>query len=147
MLPRAPFYCDWPVEVSLLHRKTHAVVWRSTFQDADLREWLPGDGWAEPTWKPYGKWSGKAAEWDRGKGAWKTPPKAHTVRGDFKVDAPAGTYILALAVLDPAGNLPSLRFATANYLKGGRHSYSDSSRIPRPQTAYWDGHPNYDLCY
>lgn len=30
-------------------------------------------------------------------------------------------YILALAILDPAGNLPSVRFATTNYFRGGRH--------------------------
>ena len=44
------------------------------------------------------------------------------VKGSFKVDIPEGkTYILSLAILDPAGNLPSARFATANYLNGGRH--------------------------
>jgi hypothetical protein len=26
-----------------------------------------------------------------------------------------------LAILDPAGNLPTVRFATTNYLNGGRH--------------------------
>jgi len=31
-----------------------------------------------------------------------------------------GTYTLALAVLDPAGNQPSLRFANTNYYRGGR---------------------------
>ena len=29
--------------------------------------------------------------------------------------------LLSLAILDPAGNLPGIRFATANYLNGGRH--------------------------
>ena len=56
-----------------------------------------------------------------GKHTWKNPPRTYTVSGDFKVNALAGTYILALAVLDPAGNVPSLRFATANYINGGRH--------------------------
>lgn len=39
----------------------------------------------------------------------------------FNIDVPEGTYILSLAILDPAGYLPSLRFATVNYLMGGRH--------------------------
>ena len=34
---------------------------------------------------------------------------------------PAGEYLVALAILDPAGNLPSARFAITNYLNGGRH--------------------------
>ena len=28
---------------------------------------------------------------------------------------------MALAILDPAGHLPSLRSATSHYFKGGRH--------------------------
>ena len=32
-----------------------------------------------------------------------------------------GKYIVSLAVLDPAGMLPSLRFAAMNYFTGGRH--------------------------
>ena len=32
-----------------------------------------------------------------------------------------GEYILALAILDPAGNVPAVRFAIKNYFKGGRH--------------------------
>ncbi|RPH91924.1 MAG: T9SS C-terminal target domain-containing protein, partial [Calditrichaeota bacterium] len=36
-------------------------------------------------------------------------------------DLKPGAYKLALAVLDPAGRLPSLRFAIKNYTKGGRH--------------------------
>ena len=30
-------------------------------------------------------------------------------------------YIISIAVLDPAGMLPSLRFAIENYFTGGRH--------------------------
>ena len=117
----APFYYDWPVEVSLLDRKTRKPVWRATFPDADVRAWLPGDGWTEPTWRPSPKWPGKVGEWAGGTPDWRTPPRAVTVGGRFQVDAPPGTYLLALAVLDPAGKLPSLRFATASYLHGGRH--------------------------
>lgn len=43
------------------------------------------------------------------------------VNGKFDVSGlSAGSYILALAVLDPASNHPSLRFANTNYYKGGR---------------------------
>ena len=36
-------------------------------------------------------------------------------------DLEAGNYIISVAVLDPAGMLPSLRFAAVNYFEGGRH--------------------------
>jgi len=54
-------------------------------------------------------------------GKWQKPAVKNTVNGGFKVDVREGTYILSLAILDPAGNFPSLRFATSNYLNGGRH--------------------------
>jgi hypothetical protein len=34
-----------------------------------------------------------------------------------------GRYVLALALLDPAGNLPCARFAVVNYFRGGRHPF------------------------
>lgn len=34
-------------------------------------------------------------------------------------DIPCGEYILALAILDPSGMLPSVRFANTNYFEGG----------------------------
>ena len=57
---------------------------------ADIRKWLPGG--------------------------------VYTVSGELTIPASVstGTYTLALAVLDPAGNMPSLRFANKNYYKGGR---------------------------
>ena len=36
-------------------------------------------------------------------------------------DLPEGDYYVALAILDPAGMLPCVRFATVNYFAGGRH--------------------------
>jgi hypothetical protein len=50
------------------------------------------------------------------------PKHVYTVRDEFKLpsDVKNGTYTLALAILDPAGNLPSIRFANVNYYKGGR---------------------------
>jgi hypothetical protein len=32
-----------------------------------------------------------------------------------------GVYVLAVALLDPAGKLPAVRFAIVNYYPGGRH--------------------------
>jgi hypothetical protein len=120
----APFYYDWPVEVALLDTKNHKPVWKSTLNKADIRNWLPGEGWTGPDWTagsgaseyiPDSTWNAS------GKCEWEIPPVKNTVEGKFKADVPEGTYILSLAILDPAGNLPSLRFATSNYLKGGRH--------------------------
>jgi len=36
-------------------------------------------------------------------------------------ELPSGEYILAFAILDPAGNRPCARFAIKNYYNGGRH--------------------------
>jgi hypothetical protein len=50
------------------------------------------------------------------------PGCTYTVKDSFKLpgDLLKGTYILALAVLDPSGLKPSLRFANTNYYTGGR---------------------------
>ncbi|MEX0681772.1 MAG: DUF4832 domain-containing protein, partial [Balneolales bacterium] len=120
----APFYYDWPVEVALLDRNNHKPVWRSTIENADIRDWLPGESWTDPDWTAVDEWSEFVPDpnWNAtGIGKWEKPPRKNTVKGKFKVDIPQGTYILSLAILDPAGDLPSLRFATANYLNGGRH--------------------------
>ena len=101
----APFYYRWPVELSLLDPQTRQVVWRDTFQGVDIRQWLPGEQWS----------------WERHE--YEQQPRPYIVRGDFKapMDLEPGKYVLALALLDPAGMLPSCRFATRNYFRGGRH--------------------------
>jgi len=101
----APFYYNWPVEVSLLDPKTRIPVWRDTFQDLDIRQWLPGDRWNKTT-KSY-----------------ELRPKSYRVDGTFRVPQTMGSgeYILALTILDPSGMLPSTRFAIENYFEGGRH--------------------------
>jgi len=117
----APFYYDWPVEVALLDSKSLKLVWKSTLDKADIRNWLPGEGWTDPDWRAVSGWSEYLPDstWNAtGKCEWKNPPKKNTVEGKFKVNVPKGTYILSLSILDPAGNLPSLRFATKNYLNG-----------------------------
>ncbi len=120
----APFYYDWPVEVSLLSPRTHEVVWRATFTQADIRTWLPGDGWTPPSWRKSPETNQEEAYWPAAaQCGWSQPPATYTVAGAFTPDVPRGRYLLALAILDPAGMSPSLRFATANYLNGGRHPF------------------------
>ena len=86
----APFYYKWPVEISLLNT-AKTPVFTFTVTDADITKWLPGDDTAK-------------------------------IKGNLVLpqSLAKGTYILALAVLDPAGNKPSLRFANINYFSGGR---------------------------
>jgi len=100
----SPFYYDWPLEVSLLDPQTKEVVWRQTCKDVDIRKWMPGDAWDDVS--------------DR----YEIPAEENLVNQTLEVSGlPAGEYILALAVLDPAGGRPSARFAIKNYFTGGRH--------------------------
>lgn len=120
----APFYYDWPVEVALLDSASLQPVWSATMNNAHITQWHPGKEWTAPDWTPSGNWAEYYPDvnWNEsGNWAYKVPAKTYTVAEKFKIDAPKGNYVLSLAVLDPAGKLPSLRFATANYLKGGRH--------------------------
>jgi len=122
----APFYYNWPVEVSLLDAKSLQPVWKSTFNRTDIRTWLPGSGWTDPDWTPVKSWSEFVADsnWNAsGTGKWAHQPLVNKVKGSFKTGISNGKYILSLAVTDPAGNSPSLRFATVNYLNGGRHPF------------------------
>jgi hypothetical protein len=101
----APFYYNWPVEVSLLEPESREVVWRDIFTGVDIRSWLPGDQWNKET-KRY-----------------EVGPKTYQVGGSFAApgDMRQGDYILAVAILDPAGTVPAVRFAIENYFVGGRH--------------------------
>ena len=104
-LGSTPLYYNWPVEASLLDPKTRAVLWKGGVKDVDTRTWLPGD------------------HWDVGLQAYASKPQSIRVDGRFALPASVGrgTMILALAILDPAGHLPSARFSVVNYLNGGRH--------------------------
>lgn len=87
----SPLYYAWPLELSLLDPSTREPRWKATFRDVDVRTVLPG-----------------------------APSK---LSGQFfcPSDLRKGEYLLALAILDPAGNVPAVRFATAQYFEGGRH--------------------------
>ena len=118
-LGSTPLYYNWPVEVSLLDPKTKAVMWTGIFKDADTRLWLPGDSW-DPT-----------------AGAYAARPQAIRVEERFTVPTTVGSgeRILALAILDPAGNLPCARFSIVNYFTGGRHPVGRIGVGMRPASA------------
>ena len=101
----APFYYNWPVEVSLLDPASREIVWKDTFEGVDIRSWLPGD-----------QWNSKTKRYD-------IEAVTYDISGYFVMpqDLARGDYILALAILDSAGMVPSLRFAIENYFIGGRH--------------------------
>jgi len=108
----AQFLYPWPVEVSLCDPSTRQPAWSDTFANLDIRKWLPGDKW----------------DFDPLTNSYKThkylvPPIKYYASGTFVVPANLATkeYVLALAILDPAGRLPSARFAITNYWNGGRH--------------------------
>ena len=99
-----PFYYNWPVEVSLLDPVTRQPVWKQTCKNIDIRTWLPGD------------------KWDEKNDVYTIPAEINLINQSFVVsNVPSGEYIIALAILDPAGNLPCARFAIKNYYNGGRH--------------------------
>ncbi len=108
----APFYEKWPVELVLLDPTTKQPVWREVFQSADITTWMPGEDWN------YDKNDATIL----GSG-YNTPAISYVSTGIFNLPAsvPNGEYVVALAVLDPAGMHPSLRFATTNYINGGFH--------------------------
>lgn len=101
----SPFYYDWPAEISLMDPQTRTVVWKTCLKSPRISTWMPGENWDEKTQ------------------AYTTPAKEYEVTEDITLPSNlvAGKYAVCLAVLDPSGNLPSLRFAVMNYWKGGRH--------------------------
>ena len=101
----SPFYYNWPVEVALLDPESHQKVWGKILEGVNISEWMPGDNWSVDEHK------------------YQIAPPTYHIRKNISIDAPIakGKYILALAVLDPAGMQPSLRFANENYFEGGYH--------------------------
>ena len=101
----SPFYYDWPVEISLITADSHVVVWTTTLSSPKISKWMPGD------------------DWDAATQSYKKPAELNTVTETIYIDKeiPTGQYAIAISVLDPAGMVPSLRFAAFNYWNGGRH--------------------------
>ena len=108
----SPMFYNWPVELSLLDPATRKPVFTATFAKVDIRTWLPGTNWQYNSANPSVAGSG-----------YQTPAASNSVSGTFTLPSsvPIGEYILAVAILDPAGMKPSLRFSTVNYFNGGRH--------------------------
>lgn len=101
----SPFYYDWPVEIALLDAKTHQKVWGKTLSSAKISQWMPGD------------------KWDNSKKEYTEPAAVTHLEESLTLDTglDTGDYIISVAILDPAGMLPSVRFAIQNYFEGGRH--------------------------
>jgi hypothetical protein len=89
----------------LLKEDTKEKVWGKTLENVNISEWMPGENW------------------DVALNKYTIAPPINTVSKDIVLDTqlPTGKYIISITVLDPAGMLPSLRFATNNYFTGGRH--------------------------
>ncbi len=99
----APFYYDWPVKLALLDTADHKVVWNEPFRAVDIRHWLPGD------------------HWNTIQNRYDLPAASVHVTGTFTLPSTIhnGRYIIALAIVDPAGGLPAVRLGIRNYLPGG----------------------------
>jgi hypothetical protein len=121
-LGSAPTYYNWTIELSLLDPTTRQPVWKANFEGIDIRKWLPGDFSDKGKGRPVGDKAHAGFEWDTGLD-YDIAPASNLITGRFKLPSSlqAGEYLIALAILDPAGNLPSVKFAVVNYLKGGRH--------------------------
>lgn len=99
----SPFYYDWPVEISLLNAITHEKVWGKTLDSVKISEWMPGENWSVDN------------------NAYLNKPNLYRINESLLLskDLAPGKYILAISILDPAGMLPSIRFANTNYFRGG----------------------------
>jgi hypothetical protein len=82
------------------------LVWSAPLSGVDIRKWLPGE------------------DWDSKAFAYRSPAVQHREAGQaaVPVNLKKGQYIIALAILDRQGGMvPSARFATSNYFRGGWH--------------------------
>ncbi len=101
----SPFYYNWPVEISLLDAITHEKVWGKVLNSVKISEWMPGENWN--------------VDEDR----YLNEAPVYTINESLVIDKKLvpGKYILAISILDPAGMVPSVRFANTNYFEGGIH--------------------------
>jgi hypothetical protein len=58
---------------------------------------------------------------------------------------PDGDYIIAISVLDPAGMVPSLRFANENYFEGGYHPIGYIGMNKKPEKELLDSSLFFDI--
>jgi hypothetical protein len=123
----SPFYYDWPVEVALLDAKTRQRVAGRTL-GVKISEWMPGE------------------KWDAERETYTVAAPVYDISEtvDFADVAP-GEYIIALAILDPAGMLPSVRFAVTNYFEGGYHPMGYIGVGGKPARTALDKADFYDL--
>jgi len=101
----SPFYYNWPVEIALLDLDTHEPVWSTVLDDVKITDWMPGDNWSTAM------------------NSYEEEAKTYTITKKLNISSniSPGKYIISISILDPAGMLPSVRFATRNYFEGGRH--------------------------
>lgn len=101
----SPFYYNWPIEISLLNADTHKKVWGTILNDVNISYWLPGENW------------------DAISNKYRISAPVYSIDETIQLDKEIanGKYIIAISILDPAGMLPSLRFANKNYFFGGYH--------------------------
>ena len=101
----SPFYYDWPVEISLVDPNTKEAVWKKVLDTPRISQWMPGDNY------------------DKATHSYLSPAPEYEISEELTLDGNVrpGKYAIAIAVLDPSGMLPSLRFAVMNYYTGGRH--------------------------
>lgn len=101
----SPFYYDWPVEISLLDAVTYEKVWGEVLNSVKISEWMPGENW------------------NVDESRYLNEAPVYTINESLVIDKKLvpGKYILAISILDPAGMVPSVRFANTNYFEGGIH--------------------------
>ncbi len=101
----SPFYYNWPVEISLLDPDSREKVWSTQLDDVEISTWMPGNGW------------------DFDENEYTIEAENYLIEEELTIDEdiPDGKYIISIAILDPAGMLPSVRFAAYNYFNGGNH--------------------------
>lgn len=113
----SPMYYNWPIQLSLLDPDTNKIVWKDNFKHVDIREWLPGEGYTNWDGRTNGNWSESILDYQ-------TLPQQYTVKGRFSLPKNLDSgkdYIIQMAIVDPAGNVPSLKLAIKNYKNGGYH--------------------------
>lgn len=131
----SPFYYRWPLKAALL-RKDGTIVREWTFENTDIRTWLPGDKWSFSEHR------------------YTIPAVAHHAHGEFPTEGlPEERYLLCVSIDDPGCGKPSVLFATAQYMNGGRHpmGYTGIRGIPEdfriPENLLDDQRTDHTITY